>query len=88
MAATLESFRCMMCGHEFQEPVEKDQDKGIVDIFYQIDHLFSVALYLPIHNHVCGMWVFQSILHLVYYIVLYLFYDVKRKFIVQLYPNA
>jgi len=24
---TLETFRCMMCGHEYQEPVEKDEDK-------------------------------------------------------------
>ena len=25
--ATIETFRCMMCGHEFQEIVEKDEDK-------------------------------------------------------------
>ena len=24
---TLETFRCMMCGYEYQEPVEKDEDK-------------------------------------------------------------
>jgi DNA-directed RNA polymerase subunit RPC12/RpoP len=27
MAATLESFRCMMCGHQYQEKVEKGEDK-------------------------------------------------------------
>ena len=27
MAATLETFRCMMCGHEYQEKVEKGEDK-------------------------------------------------------------
>jgi putative FmdB family regulatory protein len=27
MATTLETFRCMMCGHEYQESVEKDEDK-------------------------------------------------------------
>jgi putative FmdB family regulatory protein len=27
MTATVEMFRCMMCGHEFQESVEKDEDK-------------------------------------------------------------
>ena len=27
MPATLETFRCMMCGHEYQEHVEKDEDK-------------------------------------------------------------
>jgi predicted Zn-ribbon and HTH transcriptional regulator len=27
MTATLETFRCMMCGYEFQEPVEKGEDK-------------------------------------------------------------
>jgi putative FmdB family regulatory protein len=25
--ATSETFRCMMCGHEYQELVEKDEDK-------------------------------------------------------------
>jgi len=25
--ATSETFRCMMCGHEFQERVEKGEDK-------------------------------------------------------------
>jgi DNA-directed RNA polymerase subunit RPC12/RpoP len=25
--ATIETFRCMMCGHEVQEKVEKDEDK-------------------------------------------------------------
>ena len=24
---TLETFRCMMCGHEYQEPVEPGEDK-------------------------------------------------------------
>ena len=24
---TLETFRCMMCGHEYQEQVEKGEDK-------------------------------------------------------------
>lgn len=24
---TLETFRCMMCGHQYQELVEKDEDK-------------------------------------------------------------
>ena len=28
MATTMvETFRCMMCGHEYAEPVEKDEDK-------------------------------------------------------------
>ena len=27
MAGTLETFRCMMCGHEYQQPVEKGEDK-------------------------------------------------------------
>jgi predicted Zn-ribbon and HTH transcriptional regulator len=27
MTATLERFRCMMCGHEYQERVEKGEDK-------------------------------------------------------------
>ncbi len=27
MTATLETFRCMMCGHEYQELVEKGEDK-------------------------------------------------------------
>jgi predicted Zn-ribbon and HTH transcriptional regulator len=27
MPATMENFRCMMCGHEYQEKVEKDEDK-------------------------------------------------------------
>ena len=27
MATALENFRCMMCGHEYQERVEKDEDK-------------------------------------------------------------
>jgi len=27
MATTLETFRCMMCGHEYTEPVEKGEDK-------------------------------------------------------------
>jgi predicted Zn-ribbon and HTH transcriptional regulator len=27
MTATLETFRCMMCGYEFQEFVEKGEDK-------------------------------------------------------------
>ena len=27
MTATLETFRCMMCGYEFQELVEKGEDK-------------------------------------------------------------
>ncbi len=26
-AKTLETFRCMMCGHEYQEPVEPGEDK-------------------------------------------------------------
>jgi len=25
--ATVETFRCMMCGHEYQERVEKGEDK-------------------------------------------------------------
>ena len=25
--STLETFRCMMCGHEYQEVVEKGEDK-------------------------------------------------------------
>jgi DNA-directed RNA polymerase subunit RPC12/RpoP len=25
--ATLGSFKCMMCGHEWEEPVEKGEDK-------------------------------------------------------------
>jgi predicted Zn-ribbon and HTH transcriptional regulator len=25
--ATIETFRCMMCGHEYQDKVEKDEDK-------------------------------------------------------------
>jgi predicted Zn-ribbon and HTH transcriptional regulator len=24
---TIETFRCMMCGHEYQEPVVKGEDK-------------------------------------------------------------
>ncbi len=27
MAAKLENFRCMMCGHEYQEPVAKGEDR-------------------------------------------------------------
>jgi DNA-directed RNA polymerase subunit RPC12/RpoP len=27
MAATTETFRCMMCGHQYQEKVEKGEDK-------------------------------------------------------------
>jgi putative FmdB family regulatory protein len=27
MAAKLETFRCMMCGHEYREMVDKDEDK-------------------------------------------------------------
>ena len=27
MSTTIERFRCMMCGHEFQEGVEKGEDK-------------------------------------------------------------
>ena len=27
MAATLQSFRCMMCGHEYQEVADLDEDK-------------------------------------------------------------
>jgi putative FmdB family regulatory protein len=27
MPATLETFHCMACGHEFQERVEPDEDK-------------------------------------------------------------
>jgi len=27
MPTTIETFRCMMCGHEYQEKVEKDEDK-------------------------------------------------------------
>ncbi|MBP1597383.1 MAG: Zinc ribbon domain, partial [Acidobacteria bacterium] len=27
MVATVETFRCMMCGHEYQEKVEKGEDK-------------------------------------------------------------
>ena len=27
MTATLETFRCMMCGYEYQELVEKGEDK-------------------------------------------------------------
>jgi len=27
MAATIETFRCMMCGHEYQESVERGEDK-------------------------------------------------------------
>ena len=27
MTATLETFRCMMCGHEYQELVAKGEDK-------------------------------------------------------------
>jgi len=27
MPATIETFRCMMCGHEYQEKVEKGEDK-------------------------------------------------------------
>jgi hypothetical protein len=26
-AVSLETFHCMMCGHEYQEPVEKGEDK-------------------------------------------------------------
>jgi len=25
--STLETFRCMMCGHEYQETVEKNEDR-------------------------------------------------------------
>jgi putative FmdB family regulatory protein len=27
MAVTLETFRCMACGHQYQEKVEKGEDK-------------------------------------------------------------
>jgi predicted Zn-ribbon and HTH transcriptional regulator len=27
MTATLESFRCMACGHKYQEEVERGEDK-------------------------------------------------------------
>ncbi len=27
MTATLTTMRCMMCGHEYQEPVEEGEDK-------------------------------------------------------------
>ena len=27
MAATTETFRCMMCGHQYQEKVERGEDK-------------------------------------------------------------
>jgi len=27
MAATLETFRCMVCGYEYQEKVEKGEDR-------------------------------------------------------------
>ena len=27
MTATLETFRCMMCGHEYEDRVEKGEDK-------------------------------------------------------------
>jgi predicted Zn-ribbon and HTH transcriptional regulator len=27
MAATIEKFRCMMCGYEYEGPVEKGEDK-------------------------------------------------------------
>ena len=27
MATTTETFRCMMCGHEYEEPVKKGEDK-------------------------------------------------------------
>ena len=27
MPTSVENFRCMACGHEFQEPVEKGEDK-------------------------------------------------------------
>ena len=27
MVATMETFRCMACGYEYQEPVEKGEDK-------------------------------------------------------------
>ncbi|MBM3286277.1 MAG: zinc ribbon domain-containing protein [Candidatus Eisenbacteria bacterium] len=27
MGATIEKFRCMMCGHEYEEAVEKGEDK-------------------------------------------------------------
>jgi DNA-directed RNA polymerase subunit RPC12/RpoP len=27
MPTTIETFRCMMCGHEYQEKVEKEEDK-------------------------------------------------------------
>jgi predicted nucleic acid-binding Zn-ribbon protein len=27
MTATSEDFKCMMCGHEYQEMVEPDEDK-------------------------------------------------------------
>jgi putative FmdB family regulatory protein len=27
MTATLEDFKCMMCGHQYQDMVEQDEDK-------------------------------------------------------------
>lgn len=27
MPSTVETFRCMMCGHEFQDKVEKGEDR-------------------------------------------------------------
>jgi len=27
MAATMETFHCMMCGHEYDEKVEENEDK-------------------------------------------------------------
>jgi DNA-directed RNA polymerase subunit RPC12/RpoP len=27
MAATLQSFRCMMCGHEYQETTDPEEDR-------------------------------------------------------------
>ncbi len=27
MTTTLQTFRCMMCGHEYQEPGEKPEEK-------------------------------------------------------------
>ena len=27
MPATIEDFRCMMCGHDYQEKVEQGEDK-------------------------------------------------------------
>ena len=27
MSTTIETFRCMLCGYEYEEPVEKGEDK-------------------------------------------------------------